>query len=73
MNSSARQPWTWWTVYGHGTETSFPATVLVLVCCTMLVVSISKMNYFIWKLVVKARLLCSLVGIGKRVGWDAMG
>lgn len=50
-------------MYGHGTETSFPATVLVLVCCNMLVVSISKMNYFIWKLVVKSV-------IALQPGWD---
>ena len=47
--------------------------VLVLVCCIVWVVPINKVHFFIWKLVVKAGLLCSLVGIGKIRGWDEMG
>lgn len=47
--------------------------VLVVVCCIVLVVPESKAHFFIWKLVVKAGLLCSVVGTGKRMGWEGMG
>lgn len=75
LSSSASQPWTQWNVYGPNTEMSFPAMVLVLFCCSLLVVPVNKVHFFIWKLVIKGEFLSSLVGTGKRqdgMEWDLL-
>lgn len=57
-------------MHGSGTEMSFPAVVLVLVCCIVLVVPVDKVHRFVWKLVVKLGLVYGLIGMGRRMGWE---